>query len=474
MSDFFDHGSAINLIVLNQSIWYIDPANVTRFASDSNDGYTQNTPLLTFTELNKRWMRGSLANNVCYFQLLQDTLVTFLSLPLDPYSDSINLDIERIGSYNLTFAYAAPTSRTGIFSAITTRSANQWWQVTGGIIPSDVNSLIINTTRNTAAWVIAQTSGVADTTEWTTAASTANKTVAIPTIVSSQVGDNYAIKNLCRIHVGHINIRPTSTLGSPPRISPISFFHFQFASDAIGQGLPDELQINALNGAQGAGASFLGVNFTECSFEGKLNITNAGCYFYNCNVQNFMCLLTAQGVVLGGRQVSIGGNASYCIVDGYPVFTGQVAISDSDFPTSNLFEISCVMLYNTQDAFYGAVRSRFVILPSFYNGGLPEIVGKTTQYMFRMSGGSLVLIHNSSGTWTNACKASTGPHFASLDGGIIAGCTVAVSFNQTTLTMGNTAIEVNPVNLDLAIGSGGFGGWAVHPGTLTSFRHFNE
>lgn len=465
-----------NVSDLTQLIWYIDPANVTGVASNSNDGYTTATPLLTFAELNRRWMQASFANACCcYFRLTQNITVNYLSPPPDPYADSINLDIDRLGSYNLTFAYTPTIAHTGTITAITPRSAQQWWQVTGGILSSDVNTLIANTTRGTSAWILNQTAGVADTTEWIATATGAIKNLSVPGLVTPVVGDSYSIKTLGRIHIGHINLRPTANSNGALHVSVVSFINFKFASDLVsGFGFADALQINGLNGALGAGGSWLGITFTECFFEGNINLTNVFCTFYNSFVVNFISLLTGEAVLLGGGYNSIGGNASYMFIDAYTTFTGSSAVSDEDFPAPSLMELCSIMLYNTQDAFFGTLKgSRFNLLPSFFNSGHSEIVGKTSRYMFRMSNGSTVMLHPSSGNWTNFLKASTGPQFAAVDGGLISAYT-AVSFNQSTLALGSTPIAVTPTALDATIGSGGFGGWAVHPGTGTAFRTYNE
>lgn len=464
-----------NASALTQSTWYIDPANSSGFASNANDGYTATTPLLTFSELNKRWKQASIVNNYTNFlKLTQDTSVIYLSVPADPYQDSVNLDVDRLGSFNLSFTYVPPTAHSGTITAVTPRGATQWWQVTGSLSNSDVHSLIVNTTKGSSAWVLAQTAGVADTTEWVTKATGAIKNLAPPSLITPVTNDSFSVKTLGRIHLGHINLQPTSNSNGTLHVSAVSFVNFQFAADATsGAGFPDAVQINGLNGALGAGASWLGVTFTECLFEGKANITNVFCTFYNSFALDYITFLTGQGVFLGGGYNGLGGNASYMFIDAYTTFFGSSAVSDEDFPAPSLMELCSIMLYNTQDAFFGTLKgSRFNLLPSFYNSGHSEIVGRTSRYLFRMSNGSTVMLHPSSGNWTNFLKAST-PQFAAVDGGLISAFT-AVSFNQSTMALGSTPIVVTPAALDATIGSGGFGGWAVHPGTGTAFRTYNE
>lgn len=458
----------ISLNVLTQEKWYIDPADTSGLAANSNDGYTALTPLSDENELTRRRMQSAMVMNCCgYFPILQDTVVHYMSAPPDPYAASLMLDLDRTGSFNISYVFSGGVSRSGTLSAVTSRGAHQWWQVSGGFGDGDVHSLVADTTTNACAWVLAQATGLVDTTDWTALAGGPNKGLVTASLAAPTASDSYAVQTLARIHVGHINVRGTSDQGGTLRISPLSFYRFQFACDtASGFGFPDAMQINGQNGALNAGVSWIGATFTECMFEGSVNASNALMVFYNCHLRNTLALMCSQCLVFGGSQATIAGHSSYVYADGYVVFTGDIGISDSDFPAGNLFELGCITLYKNTDAFVGQVKSRFSILPSFpaYNGGLPEIVGQAVGHIFRVSDGALVQRHPSSGTWTNSCKAQCAS-FALVDGQ-----DKCVSFDPIALSMGVTAIPINVSALDASIGSGGLGGYAVHPATHTSFR----
>jgi len=85
---------------LTQPTWFVDPANVTGNASDSNSGLTAAVPLLTFREIVLRWGSSSPV-------LAQNTTITFLS-DQNPFGYGVSLSSLTNGSANFTLSAPAP------------------------------------------------------------------------------------------------------------------------------------------------------------------------------------------------------------------------------------------------------------------------------------------------------------------------------------------------------------------------------
>jgi hypothetical protein len=135
--------------------WFIDPANTTGSASDSNDCDTAVLPCASFAEVTRRWGTNSP-------RLRQDTTLTFLSshsnandpVHLDPYIENgavVSLQ-GALGEAQIvasgTLADMVPKSRMG----------GQLLQATlpAGAQPGQ---LIVNTTNASRAWVYRNISG---------------------------------------------------------------------------------------------------------------------------------------------------------------------------------------------------------------------------------------------------------------------------------------------------------------------------
>lgn len=450
--------------VLTQTAWFIDPANVSKKASDLNTGLTASAPLLTHKELARR--RISAARSVGYggmFPILQNTTVTYMSAPALPYADPINLDVARTGSFTLNYVYAATVTRTGVFTALTVRGGVNYWKATGAFGAADVNKLCINTTKNTAFWVNAQSGGIADTTEFVTAQTTPfNAFIPAPVLVAPANTDSYSVMGLCRVHLGLINVDGVPTNAGTLRVACVSFINFQFAADTTspGFGYPDTIMITGNNGQLAGGAVYTSVAFTQCSFEGKVQGINIYLGFWNCQVQQ-LCVTTAEAICYGGVLFSSTANAGSISLDGYICLGGGMG----DGLCAGTYQVGAVVLYIFSSDLWTCTKGGTQILLSSPLFALPvEIVGHGFRYMFRMSNGAIVLNPNAL-SWVTMIQATT-ITFAVLDGQFN-----ALGFDPVALTFDTTTRAVTPANLDAVLANGaGFGGWAIVPGTGTALR----
>lgn len=465
-------GVVVSLVVLTQAGWWLDPANSTGLASDANTGASAITPLLTHEELHRRRMAAAAAvsysaaagaaNYNGQFPILQNTTVTYLSAPPSPYADSIMMCIARSATFTLNYIFPSATVRSGVFTALTVRGGVNYWKATGAFGSADVQKLAFNTTKNTAFWVNAQTGGVADTSEFIGVQATPfNTFFPAPVITAPASTDAYDVKTLCRVHLGLITVDGIPTAAGALRVSCVSFLNFQFAADsaAPGFGYPDTCTITGNNGAFASGFVYTGVSFTQCSFEGKIQGINVYLSFWNCQILGTLAMTNGEAVMFGGIVYNVQSIGSVIGLSGYVCLAGGV----TDGIQPGAFNIGGVVLYIFASDLFTVSRGGTQILLSDPFFGTCEIVGHGSRYMFRLSNGAVVL-NPAALSWVTVMKATT-ITFAVLDGQFN-----ALAYDPVALTTGTTAIAVTPANLDLALGSGGFGGWAVIPATGTAMR----
>ncbi len=135
--------------------WFIDPANATGSASDSNDCDTAVLPCATFAEVTRRWGTNSP-------RLRQDTTLTFLSSQANA-NDPVRLDpyIENGALISLQGAFGpGQTIASGTLADVVpkNRAGGQLLEATlpAGALPG---ALIVNTTNASRAWVYKNVSG---------------------------------------------------------------------------------------------------------------------------------------------------------------------------------------------------------------------------------------------------------------------------------------------------------------------------
>lgn len=460
-----------NLSYLSQPLWFIDPANLTGLASDQNDGYTSTTPLLTFKEYSNRVCKAAIISNNHYVPLLQNTTIKYLSSPPDPLTDPISLNIERLGSFNLSFIYDPVVIRTNTISSISTvRGGTDWWRLTAtdNFSLQDLVSngkMIINTTNNTCAFLTNINGVIADSSEWLANQINPVKEIITPAYFPPQINNNYEIVSLNRVKLGSLNIRQRGDASDTTFFkSSISFLNFVFAQSLAGNGYPDAIQISAQ--MSGIGLNSSGVCFTQCIFEGNVNHLSAYNIMLNCYVSGNQCTNNSRHLTLGGYQNGITTSGSIVISDGYSLIAGRVG--DQQAAEKSLILVSLVTMYNTTDhfdAFTGESGTQIRIYQSNY-GVPPLICGVVGRYLFRLVNGSVLLNMSTTPLWGNIVTASCFKFMANAS----IPCNM-VSYNYNTLALGTTAYEVTIANLDdPAI----FNGNAVDPGTGCSVRPFSS
>jgi hypothetical protein len=331
-------------VFLTQAAWFIDPQNVSGFASDANNGATAITPLLTYQEAYER-VFGQGPGAV----LRQNTTVTWLSAPTG-LADPINVNVGVAGGFTLTFQAAAPTTRiTGTFTGVTgiNPATNQAQQVVDTGLPlanswsAQVNHRIRVTNGprlGIYGWVARDLNPAnpktARTSRFTTKSADPINTPIVPS--APQIGDSYQVETLMPIQLGSIQISsPTvNLLGFPPTVV---FNDFDFSAGlAPGTTNVCTPQFSGV----GAAVSFQGCNtvFAEFGSWGSGRAEYDNCFLSTyANVVGpslFLAGLTnpAFGVVMaraaqfnfdhliqggGGLQVENGG---YAIIQSLAIF----------------------------------------------------------------------------------------------------------------------------------------------------------
>jgi hypothetical protein len=200
-----------------QATWYIDPANVTGLASDSNTGLTSSTPLLTFGARAQRINRLPVAGSTIYLLSSQTTQA-------DPFAGDLWVNDAGLltGDLGKTTLHAS-TGATGI----TAQSGNTWWEITDTSVSSWTTYLFqrIRWTAGAAAgctsFVVADLgSHVARITAPTLLSNTlptsSSPWVPTPTYATPATGDAYVIESLPQIAAATFD-----TLAIGPGISAV-------------------------------------------------------------------------------------------------------------------------------------------------------------------------------------------------------------------------------------------------------------
>jgi hypothetical protein len=135
--------------------WFVDPANTTGAASDSNTCTTADAPCSTYAEIGRRWDSFSP-------EIGQDTTITFLSAQSDQ-SDPVYLAPALMNGARLSVQGVLGSAQqiaTGTLASVTAKSpaASQLLQAAlpAGAAPGQ---LIVNATHASRAWVYANAGG---------------------------------------------------------------------------------------------------------------------------------------------------------------------------------------------------------------------------------------------------------------------------------------------------------------------------
>jgi hypothetical protein len=132
-----------------QQTWFIDPANVTGLASDTNSGVDATHPLLTYAELLTRWGTSAPVHTN------GDLTITFLSSQPNPAADPVFCDvIMTAGNLILQGTITTPLFANETLSGVVARAApNQRWNcIISAVTPGSttIDLLVHDTTAG--AW----------------------------------------------------------------------------------------------------------------------------------------------------------------------------------------------------------------------------------------------------------------------------------------------------------------------------------
>jgi hypothetical protein len=462
-----------------QAAWFVDPTNSSGLASDANTGLTALTPLLMLQELERRRsLAATLANNGGSFPVTQNTQVTLMSIPPVAANDLIlTTPLRRIGSFQISYVFASTVARAGVIATVTARSGTQWWQVGSTFVNGDIGQLVLDTTAGTCAWVQAQAAGLADTTEWVaTQAGPFTSFTSNAASVTPVITDAYAVQTLCTVKFGRAQITQQGAPSASGFRPAVVFYRFAFAGDTASFfGIPDGTYFDC--DAAGSGVAGCGIGFTECVFRGVTfwrsgTFSWQNCYFATtAHLSPNVFVNTFSG---GNNGIILDGAVLRC--DTYHLQALDVLFSfgignNTSVALPSAINLGHVMLYKQTigAAYFDTVGSQFILQANVGVLNAVQLAGQVTR-LFRISHGTKVLKTPTLATWVSGIPATVSSVFADID----ALTTVnAVSFDTTALVLGVTPITVSPAALDATIGGGGFGGFAINPGTGTQFSPYN-
>lgn len=431
--DAFLRATGIPNQTWNQAAWFIDPSNASGRASDSNDGATSLTPLLTYKSLYQRW--GTTSPN-----LGQNTTITQMSDQPD-FSDPVVLSPtvnDPSGNGILNLIGTPVTVATGFTLAVTqakNRAANQRWEIQangqpGGFWAPYVGLLVHDTTQNCFFWVDADLGGgVALITEPMSPADPLNP---IATMVPPVTGDSFSIlaptKAFMPVFLPITASGTTSFVSHMWMVGPNDGFGL-FGSTVTSNLYVVESRFDSFFVGGAPTSDFIGLN---CMFQGGLGIS--------------------EGELFAGSVNKPGGFSGLTIEAGFPV------LLDADIAIDNFMSVSGTCVIGT--AYLGLNDSGGTLnIPNAFTPGQGTLVISTNAgfygpgqvwgpVAFAIHGGGALL---SDEPWATALL-NTGA--TTLDG----------SGNASAYDSGtglwHAGRAITPANLDLAVGGGGFGGTA--------------
>lgn len=468
---------------LTQAAWWIDPANSTGVASNSNPG-TLLLPLLTFAELRRRWVVASGGGNVVTFADHAVIEVTYLSAPPSINADPIvdNLVFVLTGDARIDFiGFLGTATRTSTLTSVTARAATQCWNFVDSTVTTwESNVMIQDSVNNAISWMSkdlgSHTALVTEpfakiTQSATGAVDAAHLHPALPTAPST---DAYSVSKPCRVRLGPFEVRGRSGDGLFVT-SGVTFINFSFGVDVAAPANNTNAEVSGLRGDWTGENSKLHVVFTQCLFEGPLKVFGVLIDFVNCFFVGPLNLVFGQASFIAGGAGSnstISGMGGAFILDGYFLVNyngagGVGVINDttagiSKFPVTFFIE-SVASGPNVTDLFYAQNKASILGIQSgFYFGGNAQVIGTCT-HVFRISNGARASM--TVGTWSGAFLLSF-TKFVLADHSL----TTLFTYSPTTGLPSAGPSDVTPALMDTSVGGGGYGGQAYVPFTGTGLQ----
>ncbi len=429
--------------------WYIDPANSTGKASDSNACTTAAKPCLTYARVATLW--GTYSPT-----LAQNTTVTFLSSqPDDTDPVYFNPLIENDVSVTLQGALgAAQQVASGALSNVVakTRSAGQLWQAT---LPSGAapGQLVVNGTRTSRAWIYKS----AGASNWLLSQPLASNNLASifpPETDNWANGDAVVLYQPVTVDLAQaMPLTPGGNIANENLNLTIYQITVADGSVAATSATQDDLQINN------------NLLVVESSIRKTVSVEDQGKEYESsfANVdfsQSVLATATELTMSFWGGQTRHGTGQIVSLPAG-DIGADIIVSGEWDVSTGNVYSafIDTGSVFVARSSFLGAYAYGSPI--GFWGPGAVDVVGNA-RLEYPPSDTAVSLFLQTGGLFLNvdptALEGATAPVAS-------AACSVAPSGTWTC------GIPLTPANLDKPVASGGFGGTAVNPGGASVTCH---
>lgn len=421
--------------------WFIDPANTSTTASDSNDCVTSVTACRTWHEINDhRW--GCQGSPAACPRLQQATVINILSSQTSNTDPVYTFPAFEQGSY-LQFKGTLPTaSCTGILAGVVAkaRTAGAPQLLNATLCGSAaIGQMVVNTTHPSRAFVYKLVSG----TTWAISqplAPAAGNTLGVPAEVDTWAnGDSYSSYALFNFNFVTLSGNVASNINFNSAV-------FVYNLTAFDPDTASTVGTDIISGGQS-------VDFIEAFVQKYISFTIAASAESNGKSINSF---DQSGVGSTGGQSYIPN-----FVPSPGLYAGVLGAPSTVFPISGLTTV-----FIDKDTIIGATPLS-VVSGEFGNVYVDTgvTVSSIGSIFIGFSGGSLwgPGIYNQqttgrtiyNGTATNILKITA----LRLNGG-----TTACSVGTGAVAVWNCGITLNAANLDAAVGIAGFGGVAYSPG----------
>jgi hypothetical protein len=419
-----------------QAAWYIDPANSTTCASDTNKtcslatcGTAGDGPCLTYAQVAARW--GTYAPRI-----RQATVVTFLSSQTDNTDPVIWKPYVENGGYTEIMAALPTAAQTGTLASVVAknRATPQLLNATigaGGV----TGQLIVNTTHPSRAFLYTNSAGNA----WNMTQPLAPLTIPFnPFSAGTEVdtwanGDAFSVYTPYTVNI--VDYEPTWVAGVTS-VTGDSGFIYQTSVPATGQSPQINLNANVivLDSVFNPTAT---VSSTDIGTQGffEINVYDTNSLYYSGppvilnSIGSFFTIRGGFQIVMAGQSVSISRDTIFGLgASGFTVGLGNALLSNFYISATNVI------------AAYGITQ---VTAPVWGPGTLSAAGQGRIKYP---SGGGAAAA-NLLTTSLQINEANT-----------------ACSHTAASPDVVSCGITVSAANLDAAQGVAGFGGLAYVPG----------
>ncbi len=432
-----------------EGTWFVDPANVSRQASDGNACTTAALPCLTYAGVTKLWGTSSP-------RLRQNTTITFLSSQWnngDPVS--FTPYIENGATVTLQGALGpAQQVAAGTLSVVAAknRPAAQLLEVTlpAGAQPGQ---LVVDSTRGSRAWVYKYASGNSWLLSQPLVAADL-KTPFPPEDDGWQTGDSFALYQPVTVNLDEV----------APVVAD--------AATAAGSANLNVYQLTLLDPTVG--------NSYQDQYGQTLTI-GANTYFAETSLRKVVSTLAGSGAISTGfvnvdiDQILLGETPG----PAFTLWAGQDRYGFTDV-NGGLVDADFVMgpsLPNNGSAcglFGATIGTAFVDTYTLFIVYQNSQVGRAGENGVVWGGGSILISGSSTLQYPSQATATatflqSGGLFLDAPGlgvdlGTVTTRPTACAVEPTGSGGWTCGIAVTPANLDLAVSAGGFGGDAVSPG----------